>query len=74
MNIPEPDRSLKKKVISQAEWDDLITKPCFLDGKVAAIKGRLLEFPFVCSVDKQVEFSWKVIERIINKGGCFQSK
>jgi hypothetical protein len=44
-----------------------------LDGNPAGIAGWKLPFAIVWNKDKEVEFAWPTVERILAKGGSFKS-
>ena len=47
--------------------------PIYLDDVPAVLRGRLLDFPHICTDTRSIEYSWPAIERIINKDGRFKS-
>jgi hypothetical protein len=70
-------RKMTNKDITQSMRDELVSiRQVTIDGKPAAIGGRLLDFPYVTSLDMSisVEFSWVAVWRIVNeKQGKFNS-
>jgi len=47
-----------------------------LNGKPAAIAGRLLPFGWICALDRseKYEWSWEAISRTVNRDGKFVTK
>jgi hypothetical protein len=70
-------RKMTNKDITQSMRDELVSiRQVTIDGKPAAICGRLLDFPYITSLDMSisVEFSWVAVWRIVNeKQGKFNS-
>jgi hypothetical protein len=44
-----------------------------LDGTPARVAGWKLPFAIICNYDKQLEFAWPTVERVLAKGGNFKS-
>jgi len=48
---------------------------CLLNGEKAVIKGRLLKFPIVASIesDLTIEYSWSTVDRIMKRDRKFST-
>lgn len=63
--------------MKQKEKDDLcllsVVSGCSLDTMPAVVVGRQLDFAIVRTEEKDIEFSWQAVSRILNSKRCFKS-